>query len=75
MSNILEPVTTVLAQYGAIGVILALVLGLFLWAFKRLFDHVLNNSLMALQRLADAVEKLAARIDSQHNELLRRMGD
>jgi len=32
-----------LLQYGAIGAILMATLTVFLWAFKRLFDHFLNQ--------------------------------
>lgn len=33
----------VLMQYGAIGAILVSILGLFLWAFHRLFTHILDQ--------------------------------
>jgi hypothetical protein len=69
---------TDLAQYGAIGIVLTAVLGLFLWAFKRLFDHVLaqqadftkfmNQSVDALRDVRDSIndghEKLITHMDA-----------
>jgi hypothetical protein len=56
-----------LGQYGAVGIILAAVLGLFLWAFKRLFSHVLDQwkdftkfmgeSTIAMSAIKDAIVK------------------
>lgn len=47
-----------LSQYGAVGIILASVLGLFLWAFKRLFEHVLLQQDKSSKIMDEAVKAL-----------------
>jgi hypothetical protein len=58
----------------------AILLGLFLWAFKKLFNNVIehmfsfqkymDSSLVAFNKLSEAIDKLNDKIDENHNDLL-----
>lgn len=69
-----------LAQYGAVGAILGLLLTLFLWQFKRMFDQLLrqNEQLLAQQNtllaeIRSGVMNVASQISAMHNDLLQSM--
>jgi hypothetical protein len=54
-----DPVTSLapLAQYGPTGLVIG-VLGVFLWAFRRLFEHVLDQQKSHQEFMTSAVNAL-----------------
>jgi len=67
-----------LAQYGAIGIVLAVILGLFLWAFKRLFEHVLQGQAefkIFMDASVKAMEGVREEIRDGNLRLIERIDD
>jgi hypothetical protein len=63
----------VLLQYGAIGAVLVAILGLFLWAFHRLFSHILGQWDDFRGFMRETVKELQANreaIQSSHREIV-----
>ena len=69
-----------LLQYGAIGLILMVLLSLFVWVFKAIFSQLLaqldfkpflDANTKALTDNTKALEELRNQIDRNHEELMR----
>jgi len=66
----------VLLQYGAIGAVLVSILGLFLWAFHRLFSHILDQWKDFKVFMQETVKELQANreaIQSSHREIVHQI--
>lgn len=68
--------TETLVQYGAIGVILTVLLTLFVWVFRllvnRLIQHLDNFEKFMVEQIK-ALQRIEANIDENHNELIQRI--
>jgi len=73
-----------LAQYGAIGVMLMVLLGLFVWVFKlmitRLLEHLqkfevfMTNSITVQSEVSQALKALRESIETRQSVRTSRMG-
>lgn len=65
-----------LAQYGAVGVLLAVFVALFLWMFRQLFSRFLTHLdflQTAFKELIVALQKLSDKVDDNHKEVMGRI--
>jgi hypothetical protein len=77
------PALTGLSQYGATGIILAALLGVFLWAFRRMFDSILkqqvdfktfmDGSVKALQDIHSEIGVMREEANDHHHDLIVRL--
>ena len=58
-----------LGQYGAIGVVLAIFLSLFLWLTKRLGDNMINQNQQLLQQQNTLLSEIRNGISAMHTDL------
>jgi len=81
----MEPAVSLtgLSQYGAVGMILAALLLVFLWAFRRMFDSVLkqqsdfktfmDESVRALKDVHSEIAGLRDEASDRHHDLVARL--
>jgi uncharacterized membrane protein len=65
-----------LAQYGAIGVLLAVFVVLFVWMFKALFSRFLQHLdvlTTSLREIVKALEAIKLAVEDHHKEVMRRL--
>lgn len=76
-----------LGQYGAGGIVVAVLLGLFLWAFRTMFGHVLESwkksqeqhqeymraSVNAIKELADVIRDNHATVQQWFDDITERI--
>lgn len=70
--KLLEP----LVQYGAIGVILSLILALFMWVFRRLFNAMLDEHASFRTFMSEsvaAIREVKTAIEHGNEQILQRM--